>query len=103
MMNPALMGGGRFGGPSLPVQPRPPVFNPEPPVANPISPVMPRGPVAPVANPISPVLGRFHKGGKVPKTGAYLLKKGEHVIAKGHRKKVDHAPEKMASVERLRG
>lgn len=27
-------------------------------------------------------MGTFHKGGKVRKTGKYLLKKGEHVIPK---------------------
>lgn len=59
-------------------------------------------PVRPVG-PERPVLGQFHKGGKVPRTGNYRLKKGEHVIAKGHRKMVNHEPQKMVSVGALKG
>jgi hypothetical protein len=91
------------------------------PIANPIryprpvSPVMPQPigspptagpmPVRPLPRPIGParpILGQFHKGGKVGKTGAYFLKKGEHVIAKGHRKMVNHEAQKMVSISALK-
>jgi hypothetical protein len=44
--------------------------------------------------PIDPIQApAFHKGGKVPNTGAYILKRGEHVIAKGKRKMTNKRPE----------
>lgn len=47
-----------------------------------------RGPMPIPEPPIQrfPVLGTMHKGGKVPKTGPYQLKKGEHVLPKGAHK-----------------
>jgi len=102
----------------LPMMGRSPMQRPVQPVQypRPVSPIMPpSSPVAPigiggeqqintpVARPLGrPILGQFHKGGKVPRTGAYQLKKGEHVIAKGHRKMVNHAPQKLESVSALR-
>jgi hypothetical protein len=37
----------------------------------------------------------------VPKTGSYLLKKGEHVLRKGSRKMTEKKPE-MVSIAALR-
>jgi hypothetical protein len=48
-------------------------------------------------------LGMFHKGGKVPKTAAYLLKKGEHVVPAGKRKMTNRKPQKMVSLDALKG
>jgi hypothetical protein len=41
-------------------------------------------------------LGTFKHGGKVPKTGKYMLHRGEHVVAKGKRKMTDNRPEMMS-------
>lgn len=72
-----------------------PVSRLEPPMAGPQSPVVaPRTPVMPVG-PARPVLGVMHKGGRVKKTGAYLLKKGETV------KRAPRHAHKMASVSKL--
>jgi hypothetical protein len=49
-----------------------------------------------------PVLGQFRKGGKVAKTGKYVLHAGEKVVPKGKRKAPHHGPEKMVSVAALR-
>jgi hypothetical protein len=82
----------------VPVGPQGPLggqWGGQPPPINPVGRPMPVGPAR-------PVLGQFHKGGKVGKTGAYMLKKGEHVIAKGKRKMVNHEPQKMVSIAALR-
>lgn len=88
-----------------------PIQYPRP--VNPVMPVSPTGP-SPVRIPVSapspigpaptrqPILGQFHKGGKVQKTGNYRLKKGEHVIAKGQRKLVNHGPQKLVSIAALK-
>lgn len=101
----------------LPMMGRSPMAEPAPvQYPRPVSPMMPTAPTTPIQvgpeqgftppQPIRPlgrpILGQFHKGGKVPRTGAYQLKKGEHVIAKGHRKMVNHAPQKLESVAALR-
>lgn len=49
--------------------------------------------------PAQPLQGSFKKGGKVPKTGKYLLHKGEHVVAKGKRKMSDKKPELVSVAE----
>jgi hypothetical protein len=59
-------------------------------------------PLRPIG-PARPVLGMFHKGGKVPKTAAYLLKKGEHVVPAGKRKMTNRKPQKMVSLDALKG
>jgi hypothetical protein len=100
-MFPQLMGGGRM--PYAPMRPTP--VAPRAPIGDPIGvsgptpmPVAPRAPIGQPA-PYRP-LGAFHKGGKVPKTGSYLLKAGEHVVAKG-RKMTNRKPQKLASVKEL--
>lgn len=68
----------------------------------PVGPVMPpRYNPAPVG-PAMPFQGTFKKGGKVPKTGAYLLHKDEHVIPKGKRKMTNRKPEKLVSIAALK-
>lgn len=64
--------------------------------------------VQPPIGPIRPMLGTMHKGGIIPKTGAYQMKKGEKVIPAGRGKlaaakfkgKMNH---KMVSVSALAG
>jgi hypothetical protein len=76
------------------------INNPLPPVSGPV------GVGAPVVRPIGParpVAGMFHKGGKVPRTAAYLLKKGEHVIPAGKRKMTNRPPQKLVSLSALGG
>jgi hypothetical protein len=104
-MFPQLMGGGARI-PFAPPAPRPvgPVA-PRAPIGDPIGvsgpmPVqgIPRAPVGQPA-PFRPI-GQFHKGGRVPKTGSYLLKAGEHVVAKG-KKMTNRKPQNLASVKEL--
>lgn len=52
--------------------------------------------------PAQPVMGTFKKGGKVPKTGKYILHSGEKVVPKGKRKAPNRGPEKMISVAALK-
>jgi hypothetical protein len=59
-------------------------------------------PVHPVG-PERPVIGGFKKGGKVPKTGKYLLHKNEHVVKAGSRRFTNRKPQKMVSVGALKG
>jgi hypothetical protein len=122
MMFPSMMGGGGgFGGgmlggrspmpqpiqyprPVSPLQPRQPIGGPMP--VRPVGPAQPEpDPMRPIG-PARPVMGQFHKGGKVSKTAAYLLKKGEHVLPKGASKltsKIRNAkPQKMMSVSALK-
>jgi hypothetical protein len=114
-------GGGMLGGRSpmpQPIQyPRPvsPVM-PRQPIGGPVGPmpVRPVGPAQPMPDPIRPVgparlnpaLGQMHKGGKVTKTGSYILKKGEHVLPKGKSKLTskirNQKPQKMVSVGALK-
>jgi hypothetical protein len=52
--------------------------------------------------PEEPGMPSFKKGGKVPRTGKYLLHKDEHVVPKGKRKMTDRKPE-LVSVGVLKG
>lgn len=68
-----------LGGPARPIGPAP--VEPGLPVRTMPMPV--RGPMQGPAG----TLGRFKKGGKVKKTGKYMLEKGEHVVPKLKSKK----------------
>ena len=68
------------------------------PIGDPRQMPLPRVPIGPMA----PAQGTFKKGGKVPKTGKYILHAGERVIPKGKRKAPNRGPEKMVSVAALK-
>jgi|HubBroStandDraft_5_1064220.scaffolds.fasta_scaffold302617_2 hypothetical protein len=99
MLSPLI---GRTPFPQMPsqVMPQPSPWGGNPPVARPLPIGDPRMRPIPVG-PAQPLQASFKKGGKVPKTGKYLLHKGEHVVAKGKRKMSDKKPE-LVSVAELR-
>jgi hypothetical protein len=45
----------------------------------------------PVPAPMKPLSGVMHEGGIIPKTGAYLMKKGEHVLTPEKKHMMQHA------------
>lgn len=93
---------GRTPYPQMPsqVMPQPSPWGGNPPIARPLPRPIgdPRMGPMPVG-PAQPLQGSFKKGGKVPKTGKYLLHKGEHVVAKGKRKMSDKKPELVSVAE----
>lgn len=96
-----MMGRGPVGSP---IQYPKPVI-PVKPVGPPQAPGFPGGfgGQHPIGGPMpAPVIGQFHKGGKVPKTANYRLKKGEHVIPVGKRKMTNRGPQKLMSVSALK-
>jgi hypothetical protein len=95
----------RPGGPvGIPARPQP-IANPIGPIEGRPAPYQPIGtPNVPIGTPapFRPILGQFHKGGKVRKDGAYVLKAGEHVVPRGKRKMSERKPQKMVSVAVLK-
>jgi hypothetical protein len=127
MMFPGGFGGGgmrtpmqpaqpiQYPRPVSPLMPRQPIGGPMPVRPSPIGPAQPMpgrfDPAQPSPDvirpdPARPPMGMFHKGGKVTKTGSYVLKRGEHVLPKGASKltsKIRNAkPQKMVSVGALK-